>query len=90
MSLPEHLNSFRLIGTDKLTAGSIKVAQRLLAAQKWLDRNTRDIIDALHGFQDDQDEIVIAGESAGGGTVVEVLESIAIHRRKRSDAHPTV
>lgn len=45
LALPEHLNSFRLIGKDQLTAGRLQVAQRLLAAQKFLDNNSRDIID---------------------------------------------
>ncbi|KAL2413203.1 hypothetical protein ABEF95_002207 [Exophiala dermatitidis] len=44
LTLPEHLNSFRLIGTDKLvTDKSLSVG--LIQVQKWLDQHTRDILD---------------------------------------------
>ncbi|KAJ9661684.1 hypothetical protein H2198_001860 [Neophaeococcomyces mojaviensis] len=45
LALPEHLNSFRLIGNDQLTAGHNQTAATLLSAQKWLDSNARDVID---------------------------------------------
>ncbi|KAK4940716.1 hypothetical protein LTR10_019226 [Elasticomyces elasticus] len=45
LSLPEHQNSFRLVGADRLTDGDRGLAYDLLRVQKWLDRNTRDVLD---------------------------------------------
>lgn len=45
LALPEHINSFRLIGNDQATTDRCRIASSLHAAQKWLDLNTRDIID---------------------------------------------
>ncbi|KIX09666.1 uncharacterized protein Z518_00747 [Rhinocladiella mackenziei CBS 650.93] len=46
LTLPEHLNSFRLIGRDKLAApDTFSLATELIGVQKWLDCNARDILD---------------------------------------------
>ncbi|KIV86455.1 hypothetical protein PV11_02066 [Exophiala sideris] len=45
LSLPEHQNSFRLVGADRLTDDDPDLARDLQRAQKWLDRNTRDVLD---------------------------------------------
>ncbi|KAK5382430.1 hypothetical protein LTR20_005937 [Exophiala xenobiotica] len=45
LSLPEHQNSFRLVGADCLTGGDPRLAAELIRVQKWLDRNSRDILD---------------------------------------------
>jgi hypothetical protein len=45
LSLPEHQNSFRLVGADCLTGGEPRLAAELIRVQKWLDRNSRDILD---------------------------------------------
>lgn len=45
LTLPEHLNSFRLVGVDKLTADTRELARELIRVQKWLDCNARDLID---------------------------------------------
>lgn len=44
LTLPEHLNSFRLIGSDKLGIDK-PLSVKLIRVQKWLDCNTRDILD---------------------------------------------
>ncbi|EXJ92093.1 hypothetical protein A1O3_00643 [Capronia epimyces CBS 606.96] len=44
LTLPEHLNSFRLIGSDKLGTDK-NLAIELIRVQKWLDCNARDILD---------------------------------------------
>ncbi|KAK4911367.1 hypothetical protein LTR66_017363 [Elasticomyces elasticus] len=45
--LPEHLNSFRLLGVDKLAGkdDDRATSRVLLETRKWLDRNARDILD---------------------------------------------
>jgi len=45
LTQPEHLNSFRIIGNDKLTSKDSSLATELLGIQKWLDRNARDVLD---------------------------------------------
>ncbi|KAK5211702.1 hypothetical protein LTR41_003163 [Exophiala xenobiotica] len=45
LSLPEHQNSFRLVGADCLTGGDPRLAAELIRVQKWLDWNSRDILD---------------------------------------------
>lgn len=42
---PEHILSFKLMGIERLTFGDYKLASRLLALQKWLEDNSRDILD---------------------------------------------
>ncbi|EXJ94001.1 hypothetical protein A1O1_02394 [Capronia coronata CBS 617.96] len=44
LTLPEHLNSFRLVGSDKLGTDK-NLSIELIRLQKWLDCNTRDILD---------------------------------------------
>ncbi|KAK5056802.1 hypothetical protein LTR84_012334 [Exophiala bonariae] len=44
VSLPEHLNSFRLLCNDKLHADA-DLAQQLFGIQDFVDRNARDVID---------------------------------------------
>jgi hypothetical protein len=45
LTLPEHLNSFRLVGGDKLAAKEKCLATELIRVQSWLDSNARDILD---------------------------------------------
>ncbi|KIW72721.1 hypothetical protein PV04_00897 [Phialophora macrospora] len=45
LTLPEHLNSFRLVGGDKLAAKDERLATELIRVQSWLDGNARDILD---------------------------------------------
>jgi hypothetical protein len=45
VTLPEFLNSYRLITSDKLLPESRHIATDLSRVQKWLDRHSRDIID---------------------------------------------
>lgn len=58
LALPEHLNSFRLIGNDQLAAGRLDLASSLLSAQKWLDNNTRDLIDEADSVLHPRNELV--------------------------------
>ncbi|KAJ4505776.1 hypothetical protein HRR86_008095 [Exophiala dermatitidis] len=44
LTLPEHLNSFRLIGGDKLVTDKT-LSVDLIRVQKWLDEHSRDILD---------------------------------------------
>ena len=45
LTLPEYLNSFRLVGLDKLAADTRHLANELISVQSWLDENSRDILD---------------------------------------------
>ena len=45
LAQPEHVLSFKLMGVEKLVSGQYKLASRLLAYRKWLERNCRDILD---------------------------------------------
>ena len=45
LAQPEHMLSFKLLGIEKLTSGHYKIASRLLASQRWLEQNSRDILD---------------------------------------------
>ncbi|OQU94831.1 hypothetical protein CLAIMM_01124 [Cladophialophora immunda] len=45
LTLPEYLNSFRLVGLDKLTPDTQYLATELIRVQKWLDCNARDVLD---------------------------------------------
>ncbi|KAH0841829.1 hypothetical protein FOPE_06604 [Fonsecaea pedrosoi] len=45
LTLPEYLNSFRLVGIDKLTPDTHHLAANLIDVQKWLDCNARDVLD---------------------------------------------
>lgn len=45
LSLPEHQNSFRLVGADRLSSDDSRLATELIRVQQWLDRNSRDILD---------------------------------------------
>ncbi|KIW18198.1 hypothetical protein PV08_02486 [Exophiala spinifera] len=45
LSLPEHLNSFRLIGFDQLATHGNYSAAQFIKVQRWLDQNARDVLD---------------------------------------------
>ena len=45
LAQPEHILSFKLMGVEKLASGHYKLASQLLASQKWLEENSRDILD---------------------------------------------
>lgn len=46
LTLPEYLNSFRLVGVDKLSDPDTReLATELIGVQQWLDSNSRDILD---------------------------------------------
>ncbi|KIW99240.1 uncharacterized protein Z519_00903 [Cladophialophora bantiana CBS 173.52] len=45
LTLPEYLNSFGLMGIDKLAADTHHIAAELIRVQKWLDFNARDVLD---------------------------------------------
>ncbi|OAP61733.1 hypothetical protein AYL99_03936 [Fonsecaea erecta] len=45
LTLPEYLNSFRLVGTDKLAPDTRCIANELIRVQKWLDCNAKDVLD---------------------------------------------
>ncbi|KAF3920498.1 hypothetical protein ABW20_dc0107733 [Dactylellina cionopaga] len=45
LALPEHILSFKLMGLEKLIAKKTELSRPLIAAQKWLDENTRDVLD---------------------------------------------
>ncbi|EXJ76456.1 uncharacterized protein A1O5_00964 [Cladophialophora psammophila CBS 110553] len=45
LTLPEYLNSFRLVGIDKLAQDTHDIATKLIRVQKWLDFNARDVLD---------------------------------------------
>ncbi|EGX47244.1 hypothetical protein AOL_s00091g65 [Orbilia oligospora ATCC 24927] len=45
LALPEHLLSFKLMGLEKLIQGDTALSQPLITTQKWLDENTRDVLD---------------------------------------------
>ncbi|KAK6354034.1 hypothetical protein TWF730_008454 [Orbilia blumenaviensis] len=45
LSLPEHLLSFKLMGLEKLLQGCESLSDPLIETQKWLDTNTRDVLD---------------------------------------------
>ena len=63
VSLPEHLNSFRLLCNDKLYGDPI-LAQQLFGIQKWLDRTARDIMDESDQLLEPAYELVYTtGES---------------------------
>lgn len=42
---PEHILSFKLMGLDQLFGGNREVAAILLGCQRWLETNSRDILD---------------------------------------------
>ncbi|KIX98577.1 uncharacterized protein Z520_05878 [Fonsecaea multimorphosa CBS 102226] len=45
LTLPEYLNSFRLVGIDKLAPDTHCLAAELIRVQKWLDCNAKDVLD---------------------------------------------
>lgn len=45
LAQPEHILSFKLMGIERLTSGHYRLASQLLASQKWLEGNSRDILD---------------------------------------------
>ena len=45
LAQPEHILSFKLMGIERLTSGDFATAAPLLTLQRWLDINTRDILD---------------------------------------------
>lgn len=45
LAQPEHILSFKLMGIERLTSGDWNLASRLLVCQKWLEENSRDILD---------------------------------------------
>ena len=45
LAQPEHLLSFKLMGIEPLTSGDVQTAAELLQAQRWLDLNSRDVLD---------------------------------------------
>lgn len=45
LSLPEHLNSFRLIGFDQLAVHDNPLAAKFIKVQRWLDQYARDVLD---------------------------------------------
>ncbi|EXJ60473.1 hypothetical protein A1O7_04626 [Cladophialophora yegresii CBS 114405] len=45
LTLPEYLNSFRLVGLDKLASDTRALATELVRVQTWLDIHSRDILD---------------------------------------------
>ncbi|KAK2765376.1 hypothetical protein FQN54_008222 [Arachnomyces sp. PD_36] len=42
---PEHLLSFELMGFDRLLSGDLGLGNAMIETQRWLDRNSRDILD---------------------------------------------
>ena len=42
---PEHTLSFKLMGIERLTSGDFAIASPLLRSQRWLESNTRDVLD---------------------------------------------
>ena len=45
LAQPEHILSFKLMGIERLTSGDFALASPLLQSQRWLESNTRDILD---------------------------------------------
>ena len=45
LAQPEHILSYKLMGIERITSGHNKLGSRLLASQKWLEENSRDILD---------------------------------------------
>ena len=45
LTQPEHISSFELMGLETLIAGETPLATELLETQKWLDLNSRDVLD---------------------------------------------
>lgn len=45
LAQPEHILSFKLMGIERLTAGLMDVAPKLMNCQHWLETNVRDILD---------------------------------------------
>ncbi len=45
LAQPEHVLSFKLLGIERLISGHHRLAAQLLACQKWLEENSRDILD---------------------------------------------
>jgi len=45
LAQPEHILSYKLMGIERLTSGDFHLASQLLSSQRWLETNTRDILD---------------------------------------------
>ncbi|KAJ9617111.1 hypothetical protein H2200_000832 [Cladophialophora chaetospira] len=64
LTLPEHLNSFRLVGSDKLGRETRLLAQELIELQAWLDCNSRDILDESDALLNTKYELVYTSGEA--------------------------
>ncbi|KAI1615196.1 hypothetical protein EDD36DRAFT_432369 [Exophiala viscosa] len=97
LSLPEHQNSFRLVGADRLSSGNTGLANNLIRVQKWLDCNARDILDESDellkpGYElvyTDGEANLLSGAPDRWTIALEVLTLIAEVAVRLHEEHPT-
>jgi len=96
LTLPEHLNSFRLMGNDSLSAGKTQIANDLLRVQKWLDHNCHDVMDESDELLKPAYELVytngqprlLSGAPDRWTLVLDILPLVASSAAIISTSHP--
>ena len=97
LAQPEHVLSFKLMGIEKLASGHHKLAARLLASQKWLEENSRDILDESDEILDVRFQLIYTlgtprmmdGQPDRWHLVQELFDSIDKHASTLQSTHST-
>ena len=55
---PEHIQSFELLGVERILSGEVQLGEHLIETQLWLDENSRDIMDESDEILNVRSELV--------------------------------
>ncbi|EWC47772.1 hypothetical protein DRE_02972 [Drechslerella stenobrocha 248] len=97
LTLPEHILSFKLMGIEKMLRKEPEVSEPLIACQKWLTANARDILDESDEILHTRYQLIytmgnqqaLEGNKDRWAVVQELLDFVQERAIEAASQHPT-